>query len=401
MAERSSVAAGRSRRPGAASVEFVQQRPVVDTWSSPTTVIAAEGALRRLPTLVAEGSAVVVVDGHVRAAMPAVAAAVAACAPVAVVERVPSLTDLALVSQVRAAMSAAPRATLVAIGGGSVLDVAKAGALVARHPAVAGLVGRGGLVMWPRDDPSPVIAVPTTTGTGSEVSPVAILTHQGRPTMLVSPALRPTTAVLDPRLLVGLVPQQLRAGLVEPFSRAVVPAVAGERLALQDAMAGALARALMELGGRVPASGELPELLAWGTAAALASAQTHTGFLALGRPPAAHVLWPYATEIIAATGATKPAVMAALLPAWVEGLLAGDLSRSFGTTDRLAQVLGGTPKSAAAQVVRWCAQLGLPPVPRFDAGAVVGNVREVWQSSGLFLPDASDDDGRALLDRLE
>ncbi len=52
----------------------------------------------------------------------------------------------------------------------------------------------------------PIIAVPTTAGTGSETTMVAVITfpEEGRKYAVTSPLLVPKVAILDPRLLVGL-----------------------------------------------------------------------------------------------------------------------------------------------------------------------------------------------------
>ena len=91
---------------------------------------------------------------------------------------------------------------VVAIGGGSALDTAKLVAYLAlsneRIDTIYGL----GLASGPR---LPLILAPTTAGTGSEVTPIAIVTT---PTTekkgVVSARLLPDWAVLDPELTVGL-----------------------------------------------------------------------------------------------------------------------------------------------------------------------------------------------------
>ena len=95
---------------------------------------------------------------------------------------------------------------IVAIGGGSVMDCAKiAGALAARKGAHAlDLVG----TMKVRAKLPYLIAVPTTAGTGSEVTAAAVLTDPDskRKYAVSDLMLIPKAAVLDPALLVGLSP---------------------------------------------------------------------------------------------------------------------------------------------------------------------------------------------------
>lgn len=91
---------------------------------------------------------------------------------------------------------------IVGLGGGSVLDMAKGLAALARQPAVFDGDATG------LTDALPVIAVPTTAGTGSEVSSVAVF-HRRLPggnvkkETLQGPAITPRIAVVDPDLTIG------------------------------------------------------------------------------------------------------------------------------------------------------------------------------------------------------
>ena len=94
---------------------------------------------------------------------------------------------------------------MVGMGGGSCLDLAKAVAVLLTHGGEAsdyyGELRVPGPVM-------PVVALPTTAGTGSEVTPVAVLTDPERVSKvgISSPHLIPHTAVCDPELTVGCPP---------------------------------------------------------------------------------------------------------------------------------------------------------------------------------------------------
>ncbi|QKX16340.1 iron-containing alcohol dehydrogenase [Microbulbifer sp. YPW1] len=93
---------------------------------------------------------------------------------------------------------------IVGFGGGSSMDVAKLVAVLAHgdcRQSLEELYGVGN-VQGPR---LPLLQVPTTAGTGSEVTPIAIVTT-GETTKagIVSPHLQPDTALLDARLTLGL-----------------------------------------------------------------------------------------------------------------------------------------------------------------------------------------------------
>jgi 4-hydroxybutyrate dehydrogenase len=96
---------------------------------------------------------------------------------------------------------------IIALGGGSSIDLAKGVALLATHPApLSGYAAVSGGVK--KIGPcAPVIAIPTTAGTGSEVSVgTVIIVEDGRKLTIVSPHVIPKLAICDPDLTLGLPP---------------------------------------------------------------------------------------------------------------------------------------------------------------------------------------------------
>ena len=94
---------------------------------------------------------------------------------------------------------------MVGIGGGSVLDITKIGSVMATNPGnVSDILGVDNITT----KGIPMILVPTTAGTGSEVTPISILTdHKERLKKgIVSNLIYPDIAVLDPQLTVSLPP---------------------------------------------------------------------------------------------------------------------------------------------------------------------------------------------------
>ena len=105
----------------------------------------------------------------------------------------------------RAAARAFAPDLVLAVGGGSVLDVAKLlAALHDRPEPVASFYGVG-LLTGRR---TALACVPTTAGTGSEVSPNALLFDEASVAKkaVISPALVPDTAIIDPQLMLSLPP---------------------------------------------------------------------------------------------------------------------------------------------------------------------------------------------------
>lgn len=90
---------------------------------------------------------------------------------------------------------------ILAVGGGSVLDTAKVLALLSAHGGhPADYLGEGnvpGSVL-------PLVAVPTTSGTGSQATQSAVVTHDGVKRGISDEVLRPDVAVVDPSLTFGL-----------------------------------------------------------------------------------------------------------------------------------------------------------------------------------------------------
>ena len=97
---------------------------------------------------------------------------------------------------------------LIALGGGSPIDLAKAAALNATHEGqmVDYAAIHGGVEKITNRLP-PLFAIPTTAGTGSEVGRGAlIIVDDGRKLGLLSPYFVPTAAICDPTLTYGLPP---------------------------------------------------------------------------------------------------------------------------------------------------------------------------------------------------
>jgi 4-hydroxybutyrate dehydrogenase len=97
---------------------------------------------------------------------------------------------------------------VVALGGGSPLDLAKGVALLATHapPLRQYAFILGGLKLV-RPDAAPLIAIPTTAGTGSEVGRGAVISFSdGRKMSVIGPAMMPKRAICDPELTLGLPP---------------------------------------------------------------------------------------------------------------------------------------------------------------------------------------------------
>jgi alcohol dehydrogenase len=109
---------------------------------------------------------------------------------------------------------------IIGLGGGSVLDAAKAIALLATNPGrIEDYEGRE----LYKAAPLPVLAIPTTCGTGSEVTWVAVITHTGRQfkMSIKGPLMYPAVALVDPDLLMTLPPNLAASTGLDALTHAV------------------------------------------------------------------------------------------------------------------------------------------------------------------------------------
>jgi 4-hydroxybutyrate dehydrogenase len=112
---------------------------------------------------------------------------------------------------------------LIGFGGGSPIDLAKAVALLAAHPGPLAQYAmiEGGLARI-TDKVAPVIAIPTTAGTGSEVGRGSLMNlSDGRKVGLISPHLIPKRAICDPDLTLVLPPRLTAATGMDALSHCI------------------------------------------------------------------------------------------------------------------------------------------------------------------------------------
>jgi alcohol dehydrogenase len=195
-------------------------------WSyhNPVQLRFGAGQLNELPALVEHRPALLVTShGFTRRGLTGQIRKLLAQAPVNVLDDVQPNPDLAAIEQACASLASEPIDVIVALGGGSAIDTAKAlsFALPARDPGLLRAHFEAGAAL-PDVAPLPVIAIPTTAGTGSEVTPFAAIWDRQRAKKysLARPRLHPRVALLDPELALSLPDDVTTASGLDALSQA-------------------------------------------------------------------------------------------------------------------------------------------------------------------------------------
>jgi 4-hydroxybutyrate dehydrogenase len=187
---------------------MIMKQAAMDTINYLTRVEFGRGAVRKLAEVLAdchiERPLVVCDHGVAGAGLNDIATAPLPVSPTTFLD-VPSNPTEAAVNAALAAYRGGGCDGIIAIGGGSPIDLAKAVALMATHAgnleqyaAINGGVAHIAKVV-------PVIAIPTTAGTGAEVGRAALITlNDGRKLGFISPHLIPRCAICDPDMTATL-----------------------------------------------------------------------------------------------------------------------------------------------------------------------------------------------------
>jgi alcohol dehydrogenase class IV len=195
------------------------------TFNTTPSIVFEAGAARRLGALAGGrlgGRVLFVTDPGLRRlglCDPALASFEAAGIAVSVFDQVEADPSLKTLMAATEAGRSAGATGVVGFGGGSSLDVAKLAALlIGSGEDLDGAWGVGN-AKGPR---LPLALVPTTAGTGSEVTPVSIITvGEEEKRGVSSPVILPDVAVLDPELTLGLPPAITAATGIDAMVHAI------------------------------------------------------------------------------------------------------------------------------------------------------------------------------------
>jgi alcohol dehydrogenase class IV len=360
-------------------------------FATATQIIFGAGALNQL-TVLARGlgqSAFLVLGAgeRQRARVEELLAAAGVRVQVGRVRGEPTVQDvLGLVQSARAAGTQ----LVLGVGGGSVIDAAKALAALLPNPGdpldFLELVGRGRAL----DKPSlPLIAVPTTSGTGAEVTKNAVLaaSEQRVKVSLRSDSMLPRVALIDPDLTLSLPPAVTASTGLDALTQCLEPYVSCKSNPITDALsrqglergAGALRRAFRDGADRDARSDMALVSLFGGLSLANAKLGAVHGFAGPigGRYPAPH-----------------GAVCARLLPLVVERNVRALRARApqhpaLERYQDIARIFSGRADADALDAVDWLGELvNALEIPRLsayglDAAAVPELVARAQVSSSM------------------
>jgi alcohol dehydrogenase class IV len=262
---------------------------------------------------------------------------------------------------------------VVSIGGGSAIDAGKA---IAAAAANAGdlleyleVIGKGQPLERP---PTPFIAVPTTAGTGSEVTRNAVLgsPEHGVKVSLRSPLMLPRVAIVDPELTRGLPPAITASTGLDALTQLIEPYVCRRANPLIDSLC---------LDGIRHASASLLRAFRDGNDMDARNGMAYAsllGGLALANAGLG-VVHGFAAPIGGMFDAPHGAVCAALLPAGMRANIAALREREprSGALERyreLARILTGDPDAIPEDGAEWVrnltAQLAIPSLAAYGIG---------------------------------
>jgi alcohol dehydrogenase class IV len=202
-------------------------------------VVFGAGVVARLPEITGGlGSRALLVLGGASADHSGLTGRLQELLPVAALQRCAGEPTAGDVERVVAAARAAGCDHVVAAGGGSALDCGKAAAAMLQNPGsledyLEG-VGSGRQV---EVQPLPVVAVPTTAGTGSEVTKNAVISGPGYKKSIRSPMMIPEVALVDPELALGTPAAVTAACGMDALTQVLEPCLSNRAQPMTDALA--------------------------------------------------------------------------------------------------------------------------------------------------------------------
>ena len=324
-------------------------------------LVGSAAAAQVLAALARTERPLVVVDAGARPVLPpAVDAVLQDSARVPTVALHGSSAPVALLELERLSERVRAASLVLAVGSGRTLDAAKIASSGAAYLRESLSAAAGARFVAPVRAGTPLIAVPTTVGTGAETSAKALLSTDTGRLLLLGECLRPGTCWIVPDALATLPARTLALGGLEIVCRLLGPWTGLGRSA--PARCAALAAAVVQAVDGLLAGGRqaTPARATLFSVTALA----HDPALAPPDQPFAFWLWPLVNEVATLLGAAKTDVLVALLPCW--------LAAPGPAAPRAQRHL------LARLPARWGLPAGRPPAPDVRSAAL-DRLDAVWR----------------------
>jgi alcohol dehydrogenase class IV len=375
--------------------------------ATPTHVVFGAGVLREVGSIAREqGQRALVVVGRTSERAAPLLDALKRQGVASVVFSVQGEPTLAAVREGCARVKDEDCDCVVGFGGGSAIDTAKAIAALSTNGGdpldYVEVIGRKQPLAR---SPLPWIAIPTTAGTGAEVTRNSVLTSPGHKlkVSLRSPFLPARAAIVDPELLVSLPPEVIAAGGLDALTQLVEPFVSVRANPLTDALCReGISRSARSL--RRAYDGDLDAAVRQDLALA-----SLLGGLALSNAGLGAV-HGFAAAIGGSFQAPHGAVCAALLPATMEinarALAArAPSSAALARHTEIAALVTGQPGASIAAGIAWvralCTALHVSGLTRWgvtevDVGPLVDKAHNASSMRGNPI-DLADDELKEIL----
>jgi len=289
--------------------------------------------------------------------------------------------DVTTVDRLREVLARADAEVAIGLGGGSAMDAAKVAAGLVHEAQPTRAFHEGAEVAEPG---IPVIAVPSTSGTGSEMTSNGVITdrEKGRKASIRHPGMVPAVALVDPEVTLPCPPEVTAMSGVDALVQAIESYVSRHATPMTEAIA---IRAVVELARALPGVVTQGQDLALRTAAAWGSAMAGLA-LSNARLGVVHGM---AHPIGVRYGVPHGLVCGVLLPP----ALAYNREAAGEKFERLREVLGGDPVGYAQALLVACglpmrlSEYGLDPADfpaiareTMPSGSTKANPREVTEA---------------------
>lgn len=260
--------------------------------------------------------------------------------------------------------------SIIAIGGGTTIDLVKLGAALSSNSSDLSRIKRlssraGALPLAVRDNKYEIIAVPTTVGTGSEVTSTASIKVNSKQRLLcMSPALAPKLAIIDSEMTRSLPQVLLRQGIFEVLVRILGSDCGAESwLPISSEESIFLSSSIFKFLDR-SAEYKLDEVER--LCVSILSAETHLGWSMQGRKLAPSPLWIIADEISSYLGITKIQATTKIFPFWIMRVLSNDIV--WGDKNRLKrhEIMIGNRMNTVSSICEQLKIWGVEPSVTFS-----------------------------------